>query len=130
VGSLQVELSGAIRAANLGRRLGINSGEVSMVKNRLYLVHRPTGQAVLLGKRGDAGWFTTDRHLGLLVNSFFHRCEKQLPAGGEQDDFVLAMDGAPVADAKLNRSIYEITAWKQDPEDGKTYPEATTLRPP
>jgi hypothetical protein len=101
-----------------------------MVRNRLYLVHRPTGHAVLLGMRGEVGWFTTDRQLGLLVNSFFHKCEKKLPVSGDQDDFVLAMEGAPVSDAKLNCSIYEITAWKQDPEDGKTYPEVATLRPP
>jgi hypothetical protein len=94
------------------------------------LVHRPTGHAVLLGMRGEVGWFTTDRQLGLLVNSFFHKCEKKLPVSGDQDDFVLAMEGAPVSDAKLNCSIYEITAWKQDPEDGKTYPEVATLRPP
>ena len=97
-----------------------------MVKNRLYLVHRPTGHAVLLGKRGDVGWFTTDPQLGLLVNSFFHNCEKKLPIGGDQDDFVLAMESAPVSDSKLNCSIYEIAAGRQDPEDGKAYPEVAT----
>jgi hypothetical protein len=101
-----------------------------MVKNRLYLVHRPTGRAVLLGMRGDVGWFTTDRELGLLVNSFFHNCEKKLPVGGDQDDFVLAMESTPVSDAKLNCSIYQITAWKQHPEGGKTYLEVGTLKPP
>ena len=70
-----------------------------MVKNRLYLVHRPTGQAVLLGKRGDVGWFTTDRDLGLLV-IFFGKCEKTLPVGGDQDDFVLAMESNPDFDAQ------------------------------
>lgn len=101
-----------------------------MVQNRLYLVHRPTGQAVLLGKRGDVGWFTTDRDLGLLVNSFFGKCEKKLPVGGDQDDFVLAMESNPGSDAKPNYSIYMITAWKQDPEDGKTYPEVAALKQP
>jgi hypothetical protein len=119
----------AIRVGSKPHARAISS-EVSVVKNRLYLVHRPTGQAVLLGKRGDVGWFTTDRDLGLLVNSFFGICERKLPVGGDQDDFVLAMECTPGSDAKPNCSIYEITAWKQDPEGDKTYPDVATLRRP
>ena len=53
-----------------------------------------------------------------------------MPVGGDQDDFVLAMESNPDFDAKPNYSIYKITAWKQDLEDGKTYPEAATLKQP
>lgn len=66
-----------------------------MANNRLWLVHRPTGEAVCLGKRMGVGWYTSD--VGKSVADFFSRTED---AGdpADQDDFILAIEdgsGAP-----------------------------------
>jgi hypothetical protein len=57
-----------------------------MANNRLWLVHRPTGEAVRLGKRLSDGWY--DPPSIDAMNAFFERAA----VCGEQDDFVLALE--------------------------------------
>lgn len=67
-----------------------------MANNRLWLVHRPTGAAVFLGKRMAWGW---SGHVeeNDAINNFFNFVQNA-DYEGDQDDFVLAIedaDGAP-----------------------------------
>jgi hypothetical protein len=64
-----------------------------MANNRLWLVHRPTGAAVRLGKRLADGWYGPPSVE--QMNAFFEAAGE----GPSQDDFVLALedaDGAPM----------------------------------
>lgn len=71
-----------------------------MANNRLWLIHRPTGAHVCLGKRMAIGWHSTrtDNRTGELIREFFDQVECGPEIG--QDDFVLALEdasGAPSA---------------------------------
>lgn len=57
-----------------------------MANNRLFLVHRPSGTKIYLGKRMAVGWYDGP---STEVNEFFGRCAG--PPDG-QDDFCLAME--------------------------------------
>lgn len=75
-----------------------------MANNRLFLVHRPTGESVYLGKRMGYGWYGAYSDLGSRLNEFFSRCAEKgyaaalqkpwLGAADDQDDFVLAIEDA------------------------------------
>ena len=63
-----------------------------MANNRMFLVHRPSGLGVMLGKRMAYGWYqppTQDRML-----AFFEHLENENFYDGGQDDFVLCMETA------------------------------------
>lgn len=63
-----------------------------MANNRMWLIHRPSGKAIILGKRMAVGWYTNGRVTSELLDAFFDSLE------GDQDDFVLGMEdisGAP-----------------------------------
>lgn len=63
-----------------------------MANKRLFLVHRPSGHAVYLGKRLGWGW-SVSSHVGHDIQTLFDLIESQ-KAGGDQDDFVIdANDG-------------------------------------
>lgn len=71
-----------------------------MANNRMYLVHRPSGKSIMLGKRMGAGWYqapTRER-----MEEFFDGAEAHWHASGwdaSQDDFMLVMEdneGAPM----------------------------------
>lgn len=64
-----------------------------MANNRLWLIHRPSGAAVCLGKRMDVGWYRPYENLETEIALFFdaadtHSDEKT------QDDFTLAIEDA------------------------------------
>ena len=62
-----------------------------MANNRMFLVHRPTGNAVLLGKRLDPkrGWYGTPGGLGVSVETLF---KKAIESGEGVDDFAVALE--------------------------------------
>lgn len=73
-----------------------------MANNRMWLVHRPTGLAAYLGKRMGWGWYMRDSEraaMGENIETLYEVLE-EMGYGGEQDNFVLAMEdcsGAPGA---------------------------------
>lgn len=67
-----------------------------MANNRIAIFHRPSGKALIFGKRMGFGWYTGvgQHQLGDRFQAFFDECED----GSEpenQDDFVLAMEDPP-----------------------------------
>ena len=62
-----------------------------MANNRMFLCFRPTGDAVMLGKRYGYGWIA-NRNLGRQLQSLFSRIEQTLPEDASQDDFFLGME--------------------------------------
>lgn len=63
-----------------------------MANNRMFLVYRPTGDAVFLGKRMGWGWYGTPADLAENIAELFKKAE--LAAGSEfsQDDFAVALE--------------------------------------
>ena len=60
-----------------------------MANNRMFLIHRPTGIGVLLGKRMSRGWyFAPDSN---RLNEFYEHLSSDL-VEEKQDDFILAME--------------------------------------
>ena len=74
-----------------------------MANNRIWLVHRPTGFAVMLGKRMGYGWYLQEEpNQGKRMSDFFKRIE-EAEYEGSQDDFVLAIeDGREAPDCTEN----------------------------
>jgi hypothetical protein len=81
-----------------------------MANNRMFLVHRPTGKAVTLGKRMGRGWYGVPPHLGTQLMALFELAEN---ASTDLDDFALAMEDAEGASGA-------VTGWTYDgePVDG------------
>lgn len=63
-----------------------------MANNRMYLVYRPTGDAVFLGKRMGWGWYNTPDDLAERVVNLFKKIEECVPDGCSQDDFAIALE--------------------------------------
>lgn len=65
-----------------------------MANNRVFVVHRPSGFAVCLGKRMAWGWHTgqTDEALGASVRAFLEGITDHCAHHVEQDDLMLAME--------------------------------------
>ena len=59
-----------------------------MANNRLWLVHRPSGRRVFLGKRMAWGWYGAPEDTGARLNAMFEAIEC------DQDDFELVMEDA------------------------------------
>lgn len=60
-----------------------------MANNRLYVVHRPTGFFLCLGKRLAHGWHGDTPDL----NAFHQKCADAVgPNWNQQDDFVLCIE--------------------------------------
>lgn len=57
-----------------------------MASNRLFLVHRPTGKSIMLGKRLAYGWYNAPDVETL--QAFFNA----IPGNSGQDDFCLTME--------------------------------------
>lgn len=76
-----------------------------MANNRVWLVHRPTGEAICLGKRMAYGWYNQTEMLGTKLAGFFARCEES--QSRDQDDFVLAMEDASGAPCCTGEWTYE-----------------------
>jgi hypothetical protein len=70
-----------------------------MANNRMYLLHRPSGAHLYLGKRMASGWYDAPRQFD--IEDFYDKTEAHaLGAHSGLDDFALVMehaDGAPRA---------------------------------
>jgi hypothetical protein len=84
-----------------------------MANNRLWLVHRPTGAAICLGKRLAQGWWChTDGSFPDRLNAFFEQAGMPNPSGdmfgnGPQDDFVLAIENSSGAPSCSEDWVYD-----------------------
>lgn len=70
-----------------------------MANNRMWLVHRPSGKAVFLGKRLGSEWSGTPKDVSDRISVLFDVAENH-DYGLARDDFCLAMEdctGAPFA---------------------------------
>lgn len=83
-----------------------------MANNRMYLVYRPTGDAVYLGYRMSRGWSTSTQNMNIQENLdvLFEKASKyadsvNLPEA--QDNFCLVMEDAKGVP-------YVIDNWKYD----------------
>lgn len=85
-----------------------------MANNRMWLAHRPTGEAVYLGKRMGYGWYDATADLGARVEAFYQRCGAA-GAHDSQDDFILVMEDARGAPACTNNWVWE----SADPPKGR-----------
>lgn len=64
-----------------------------MANNRMFLVYRPTGEAVLLGKRSTLGWHVKADGLEAKLTKLFESAVKAAIDGNfSQDDFAIAME--------------------------------------
>jgi len=63
-----------------------------MANNRMFLVYRPTGDAVYLGKRMGWGWYGTPEDVAQRIAALFEKAEEAAGGGFSQDDFALALE--------------------------------------
>lgn len=66
-----------------------------MANNRMFLVYRPTGDAVFLGKRMGRGWYGTPKDLPEKILELFRRAKEAAAASERafsQDDFAVALE--------------------------------------
>lgn len=83
-----------------------------MANNRMFLVYRPTGDAVYLGKRMWWGWYGTPEDLAQRIAELFEKAEKA--AGGfSQDDFAIALENGEYQPHAIDKWQYK------DMEGGK-----------
>ena len=83
-----------------------------MANNRMFLVHRPSGLAVFLGKRMGHGWYTTDRCIG--VQELFDALENEHTYYNQQDDFAVALEDATGATLALGEWQYGPQWYRND----------------
>ena len=79
-----------------------------MANNRMFLVHRPSGLAVFLGKRMGHGWYTTDRCASVQI--LFDAVENE----DGRDDFALAIEDATGATLALGEWQYGPQWYRND----------------
>ena len=75
-----------------------------MANNRMFLVHRPSGLAIFLGKRMGHGWYTTDRCASVQI--LFDAVENEYDYYNKQDDFAVAMEDTSRATLALGEWQY------------------------
>lgn len=69
-----------------------------MANNRMWLIYKPTGHAVLLAKRMSDGWYLNDPDtLGTSMTRFLDAVDadqvwNKVLCSGEQDDFALGLE--------------------------------------
>ena len=79
-----------------------------MANNRMFLVYRPTGDAVFLGKRLGRGWYGTREDLAERIAELFHRAESAAAEGAlSQDDFGIALEVGEHQPHAIDRWRYE-----------------------
>lgn len=77
-----------------------------MANNRMFLVYRPTGDAVMLGKRMGWGWYDVPNDISERIVQLFALAEKAALQNENfsQDDFAVAMEHAA-------RQPYVLSDW-------------------
>ena len=84
-----------------------------MANNRMFLVYRPTGDAVYLGKRMGWGWYGTPEDVAERIAELFERAEKAAGEGDfSQDDFAIALESG-------KHQPHAIDKWRYKGEGGK-----------
>jgi hypothetical protein len=83
-----------------------------MANNRMWLVHRPTGEAFCLAKRMGHGWYRTTIE-DYTLRSWFEDLASNDVTVSNQDDFVLAMD---TVQEGASLSVVEIVRYDFDGE--------------
>lgn len=78
-----------------------------MANNRMYLLHRPTGKAVYLGKRMGYGWYGTPENVAERIEALFSIVEDG-EYEGSQDDFCIALENAKDATLATDAWIGEL----------------------
>lgn len=83
-----------------------------MANNRLWLVHRPSGAAVFLGKRMAFGWYQNmgETIEGRLDAFFSEACD--VSDLKSQDDFILVMEDAENAPACTEHWTWDEERWR------------------
>ena len=74
-----------------------------MANNRMWLLHKPTGKAVFLGKRMDDSWYGTPDDVCHRIQALF-AAANEFGDGG--DDFALAMEDCVGAASAFNDWCY------------------------
>lgn len=82
-----------------------------MANNRMFLLHRPTGKAILLGKRMGWGWYGTPENVAERIEALFTSAENE-SYDGSQDDFCIALEDG--SDATLALSDWHAKAGQID----------------
>ena len=76
-----------------------------MANNRMYLVHRPTGQSLMVGKRMLEQWYTTPSFHSNSLNDFFGSVYHENEGG--MDDFFLTMETCTKQPGMLHEDLWE-----------------------
>ena len=63
-----------------------------MANNRMFLMHRPSGLAVYLGKRMAWGWYGTPENIAENIKNLFDVSIDETCKPSDQDDFCIAME--------------------------------------
>lgn len=64
-----------------------------MANNRMYLIYRPTGDAVYLGKSMGWGWCGTPENVAQCISALFHKAEVAAAEGDfSQDNFAIELE--------------------------------------
>lgn len=83
-----------------------------MANNRMFLVYRPTGYAVPLGKRMGFGWYDAPEDLSeMMMDLFKHAEDAAIELDASQDDFVICAEECGQGDVVL-------TDWSYSHKDG------------
>ena len=87
-----------------------------MANNRMFLVYRPTGDAVFLGKRMGWGWYGTPKDVAESIAALFEKAEKAAGEGAKrglsQDDFAIALESG-------GNQPHVISKWQYKDVDGR-----------
>lgn len=85
-----------------------------MANNRMFLVHRPTGKAVMLGKRMASGWYRPGFNgqpdpLAKRMERLFELAEDHWENSQDDnlDDFVLVMEDAEGPTGAITEWTYD-----------------------
>lgn len=67
-----------------------------MENNRMYLVYKPSGKGVYLGKKAGTGWCDVPNNLSETITKLFKDSEQAWFSnpGASQDDFAILMEKA------------------------------------
>lgn len=76
----------------------------------MFLVYRPTGDAVFLGKRMGWGWYGTPEDVAQRIAELFARAERASSGEVSQDDFALALESGANQPHALDNWRYDETS--------------------